>query len=326
MAIYKKGADPVALRASAERITGHARECESLKGDASRAVHALKGQWGGADLDHLMNRWPPVEAQLTQFGTDLGKLAEALRRNAGAQDATSGQGGSGPAGGPGGPGDPGDNGGIPGYDLLKSLWTPVKGLGTAVGLLGTSMKIRNFLSNLSGWDKDLGLFKNLSQAWKTGHLAEFGDALNPKNWGTLSRFMPSLAEGGGSRARWAPSQGARSARRGVRRFHGRQRHLRRPLRSGRLRLRHDRPRRRGPDDPAAGRRRVRHRGRWHGGGPARPRQLGARSPTSPLTRLTRWATSPPTPVTPSATSLTRCGPSDRGRGPREAKPRGARHR
>jgi hypothetical protein len=58
------------------------------------------------------------------------------------------------------------------------------------------MKMRNFLSNLSGWDKDLGLFKNLSQAWKTGHLAEFGDALNPKNWGTLSRFLPSLAEGG----------------------------------------------------------------------------------------------------------------------------------
>ena len=90
----------------------------------------------------------------------------------------------------------GGNGGIPGYDLLKSLWTPVKGLGTAVGLLGTSMKIHNFLSNLAGWDKDLGLFKNLKQAWKTGHLAEFGDALNPKNWSTLSRFMPSLAEGG----------------------------------------------------------------------------------------------------------------------------------
>ena len=105
MAIYKKGADPVALRASAERITGHARECDTVKGEASRAVHALKGQWGGADLDHLMNRWPPVEAQLTQFGTDLGKLAEALRRNAGAQDTTSGQGGSGPAGG-GAPGAP----------------------------------------------------------------------------------------------------------------------------------------------------------------------------------------------------------------------------
>ena len=202
MAIYKKGADPVALRASAERIAGHARECDTLKGEASRAVHALKGQWGGSDLDHLMDRWPPVEAQLTQFGTDLGKLAEALRRNAGAQDSTSGQGGSGSGGGPGGPGGPGGsrgsdgNGGIPGYDLLKSLWTPIKGIGTAVGLLGTSMKVRNFLSNLGSWDRSTGLFANLKNAWGTGRLAEFGDALNPKNWGTLSRFLPSLAEGG----------------------------------------------------------------------------------------------------------------------------------
>ncbi|GAA3713101.1 hypothetical protein GCM10022399_32300 [Terrabacter ginsenosidimutans] len=200
MAIYKKGADPVALRASAERITGHARECETVKGEASRAVHALKGQWGGADLDHLMNRWPPVEAQLTQFGTDLGKLAEALRRNAGAQDTTSGQGGSGsgPAGAGGngaGNGNGGSNG-IPGYDLLKSLWTPIKGLGTAVGLLGTSMKVRNFLSNLGSWDSATGVFANLKNAWKTGRLAEFGEALAPKNWGTLSRFLPSLAEGG----------------------------------------------------------------------------------------------------------------------------------
>jgi uncharacterized protein YukE len=202
MAIYKKGADPVALRASAERITGHARECDTLKGEASRAVHALKGQWGGADLDHLMDRWPPVEAQLTQFGTDLGKLAEALRRNAGAQDSTSGEGGSGSGGGPGGSGASGGSGGsggtdgIPGYDLLKSLWTPIKGLGTAVGLLGTGMKIKNFLSNLGSWDRATGLFANLKNAWGTGRLAEFGDALNPKNWSTLSRFMPSLAEGG----------------------------------------------------------------------------------------------------------------------------------
>jgi uncharacterized protein YukE len=200
MAIYKKGADPVALRASAERITGHARECETVKSDASRAVHALKGQWGGADLDHLMNRWPPVEAQLTQFGTDLGKLAEALRRNAGAQDTTSGQGagGSGGPGGAGGNGGPGGGGGngIPGYDLLKSIWSPIKGLGTAVGLLGTSMKIRNFLSNLGSWDSATGVFANLKNAWKTGRLAEFGEALAPKNWGSLSRFLPSLAEGG----------------------------------------------------------------------------------------------------------------------------------
>ena len=142
MAIYKKGADPVALRASAERITGHARECETLKGEASRAVHALKGQWGGADLDHLMSRWPPVEAQLTQFGTDLGKLAEALRRNAGAQDTTSGQGigGAGPMGGPGsglplgpggvpnGPGGPGGSG--------DGGTSPLDGVANAMTIVG----------------------------------------------------------------------------------------------------------------------------------------------------------------------------------------------
>jgi len=107
MAIYKKGADPVALRASAERLSGHARECEGVKAEAGRAVQALRGQWGGADLDHLMERWPPVEAQLTQFGSDLEALAEALRRNAGAQDSASGQGGAtGPLGAPGLPGAP----------------------------------------------------------------------------------------------------------------------------------------------------------------------------------------------------------------------------
>jgi uncharacterized protein YukE len=140
MAIYKKGADPVALRASAERITGHARECETVKGEASRAVHALKGQWGGGDLDHLMNRWPPIEAQLTQFGTDLGKLAEALRRNAGAQDTTSGQGsgGVGPMGAPGsglpfGPGSPTGNGGSGSGDEGTS---PLDGIANAMTIFG----------------------------------------------------------------------------------------------------------------------------------------------------------------------------------------------
>lgn len=140
MAIYKKGADPVALRASAERITGHARECEAVKGEASRAVHALRGHWGGGDLDHLMNRWPPIEAQLTQFGTDLGKLAEALRRNAGDQDTTSGQGagGVGPMGAPGsglpfGPGSPSGRGGPASGDDETS---PLDGVANAMTIFG----------------------------------------------------------------------------------------------------------------------------------------------------------------------------------------------
>ena len=99
MAIYKKGADPVALRSAADRLTAHARDCESVRSEASRAVGTLRGNWGGGDLDHLMSRWPPVEAQLAAFGTDLDALAQALRRNAGGQDVTSG---SGSATGPGG--------------------------------------------------------------------------------------------------------------------------------------------------------------------------------------------------------------------------------
>ncbi|GAA2743863.1 hypothetical protein GCM10009868_19310 [Terrabacter aerolatus] len=200
MAIYKKGADPVALRASAERITGHARECDTVKGEASRAVHALRGQWGGGDLDQLMNRWPPIEAQLTQFGTDLGKLAEALRRNAGQQDTASGQGsgGAGPLGpvGPLGPGSASvGNGGIPGYDLTKALFTPFKLAGTLGSVAGLALKLKNFSNNLGGFDSELGLFKNLKNAWNTGRLAEFGDALAPKNWSTLSRFVPALEDG-----------------------------------------------------------------------------------------------------------------------------------
>ncbi|TQM64119.1 WXG100 family type VII secretion target [Humibacillus xanthopallidus] len=92
MAIYKKGADPVALRSAADRLTAHARDCDTVRGEAARAIGALRGSWGGRDLDHLMSRWPPVEAQLTAFGSDLESLAQALRRNAGAQDATSGSG------------------------------------------------------------------------------------------------------------------------------------------------------------------------------------------------------------------------------------------
>lgn len=96
MAIYKKDADPVALPSAAERITAHARECDAACGEAARAMGALRGSWGGGDLDTLMTRWAPVDAQLGPFGTDLGALAETLRRNAGQQDATSGPGGGAP--------------------------------------------------------------------------------------------------------------------------------------------------------------------------------------------------------------------------------------
>ncbi len=202
MAIYKKGADPVALRASAERITAHARDCESVRGEASRAVGALRSQWGGGDLEHLMTRWPPIEAQLTAFGNDLDRLARALVRNAGQQDGASGPtGASGGAGGYGG-GAPGpgtlpvDGNGIPGYDTAKSVWSLVKGTATGVGKLGLGLVAVDFLRNLSSWDKDASLLGNVKNLWGAGRLAEFGKALDPKEWGSLSKFVPALEEGG----------------------------------------------------------------------------------------------------------------------------------
>lgn len=181
MAIYKKGADPVALRASAERITGHARECDTVKGDASRAVHALKGQWGGGDLDHLMNRWPPIEAQLTQFGTDLGKLAEALRRNAGAQDTTSGQGvaGGGPTGGPAsglplGPGAPTGPGG-PGSGSGGT--TPLDGIANAMTIFGMPSLLAQAAAYGSVFSRAQGAMRSGRYLTNITEMARAGDSM-----------------------------------------------------------------------------------------------------------------------------------------------------
>ncbi|MDN5766650.1 MAG: WXG100 family type VII secretion target [Humibacillus sp.] len=161
MAIYKKGADPVALRASAGRITAHAHDCDSARNEASRAVRALNGEWSGGDLDHLLAQWPPIESQLTQVSTHLAKLAEALRRNATQQDSTSGPGSGSPgSGAPGpvgplgpsplGPGGNGDGpGGQTGGSLLGAL-----GMGMAVagspGLVGQTAGVLATLSRTDG--------------------------------------------------------------------------------------------------------------------------------------------------------------------------------
>lgn len=110
MAIYKKGADTAALRACAERVSAYSRELDGIRGDASRAVRGLKGQWGGGDLDTFLGRWPSTEASLVGCGTTFDSMAQALRRNAGAQDDTSGAGSAfspNPSGG-GGAGGGGD--------------------------------------------------------------------------------------------------------------------------------------------------------------------------------------------------------------------------
>lgn len=95
MAIYRKGADTVALRASADRLTGMGRELDGIGVECNRAVGSLRGSWGGGDLDHLVQRWPATSQELTACRGTLDSMAAALRRNAGAQDAASGDGAGG---------------------------------------------------------------------------------------------------------------------------------------------------------------------------------------------------------------------------------------
>lgn len=95
MAIYRKGADPVALLASAERISGYSRELDAVRSHASQAVRDLRGQWGGGDLDAFIGSWPNTDAGLAGCLSTFDSMALALRRNAGAQHQTS-QGGRSP--------------------------------------------------------------------------------------------------------------------------------------------------------------------------------------------------------------------------------------
>lgn len=174
MAIYRKGSDPIALRASADRIAAHARECEALRTEAGRAVHSLKGHWAGGDLDHLMSRWPPLEAQLGQFSTDLGKLVEALRRNAGQQDLASGPGGGLPGGGhggPGGPAGPGGSGGAGGSDAGDDI---LGGLGrawpivTLPAFFGQTAAVLTTFSRADGWFASGRYLSTITQMARVG--------------------------------------------------------------------------------------------------------------------------------------------------------------
>ena len=206
MAIYKKGADPVALRSAAERITAHARECDAVRGEAARAMGALRGSWGGGDLDTLMTRWAPVDAQLGQFGTDLGALAETLLRNAGQQDATSGPGGGAPgvplasSPAPGHPGAPWV-GGPPGHDGASS-----DGRTWHEELFGSGwMTGANAAMNFTGLlGSGLGLVGHYRQ------LDEFtfaSNMLGGSNWKTLFQAGMSAEELGTGMSRFASSMG-----------------------------------------------------------------------------------------------------------------------
>lgn len=126
MAIYKKGADTAVLRAVAERITAYGQQLEGIATEADRAVSTLKGQWGGGDLQRFVTGWGPARAGLASCRDTLGQLAQAITRNAGQQDDTSGQGGgSGPGLGTNG-GRPERDGGGPGGGSKKDPRTTDK--------------------------------------------------------------------------------------------------------------------------------------------------------------------------------------------------------
>lgn len=102
MVVFRKGADPVALVRSAETLTSLAATCRELGTESQAAIGRLAGMWGGSDVRALQDRWPAARQQLESCSTSLDSLAQALRRNAGAQESTSGQGGGGaPLGGGG---------------------------------------------------------------------------------------------------------------------------------------------------------------------------------------------------------------------------------
>ncbi len=111
--LYRKGADPVVLDRVAGELARCAREVDTVRTDASRAVTAIGRAWGGADADRVADDWRRASAHLTVLGTRLDDLASRLRENAraqrGASDATGGSGAPAlpwPFGGGGVPGFP----------------------------------------------------------------------------------------------------------------------------------------------------------------------------------------------------------------------------
>lgn len=101
MVIYAKGSNPEALERSSRLLLDYSRECERARGEASNAIRALEGHWGGGDFQALRGRWPAADAQLAQLGTHLGELSRRLSTNAQQQRGASAPAAAGPGGGPG---------------------------------------------------------------------------------------------------------------------------------------------------------------------------------------------------------------------------------
>ncbi|MEO6997198.1 MAG: C2 family cysteine protease [Terracoccus sp.] len=104
MAIYRKGADPVALRGSARRLEHCAATANEVCDTAGQAVVSLRASWGGGDRDALTSRWPAVEQHIRATHDTISRLSRLLDRQASEQEGTSASGAGGvPASGPGDP-------------------------------------------------------------------------------------------------------------------------------------------------------------------------------------------------------------------------------
>lgn len=215
MAIYKKGADPDALDRSAGVLTQAARECTTVRHAVNGVMGSLKGNWGGGDLQGLMDRWPPIEAQIEGFGTHLTSLGQALTRNATAQRGASGPGGS-TGSGPGGvsPLPFGGNGSAP---VSANFWdeyleqSNVVPDGDAGILAWPGLITANLMMGVgaaSAWARQIqiGGFKprgpdgrfispqmgSWARAWAMGSDSNWGpkpyQAANYARWGTAARW------------------------------------------------------------------------------------------------------------------------------------------
>lgn len=89
MAIYRNGADPVALRAAGVRFEALAREFAGVRATVEQTTAAALTHWAGADGARFTDRWRASAPAMHALEQALGSLGHIMRRNADAQDAAS---------------------------------------------------------------------------------------------------------------------------------------------------------------------------------------------------------------------------------------------
>lgn len=90
MVVFSKGADPVALDASARQLDAFARECRSARIASEEAIGRLGSAWAGPDLERLRGDWQRAAPGMDLLETALVALGVRLRENAARQRGTSG--------------------------------------------------------------------------------------------------------------------------------------------------------------------------------------------------------------------------------------------